>query len=279
VNPAYKAYSVSKVQDSTRSVIGDKEQRLLEIALQLETFTPRDFVEKGFAKDRKDAWWWINVVGIKRLKVIRRVAPGLYAVVRSAALKLLQRPVKRISEGIKRSRKLKTDGGSRRSMGTGSCVAVGVGFGGVLGYGGVWVDNGRYYDVWGGFRRQGRRGLWSLGVFDCAERVVYFEAAHVVTNLVFDGVVVVYTNVEDFERFGKPAARVEWRPPSGFVRRGGVSAVFRRSLEEFVGAFRALWVVLVENLGWRRVVELLRWLVFELRRRGFGGVLDGVCVG
>jgi hypothetical protein len=154
VNPAYKAYSVSKVQDSTsKSSIGDKEQKLLEIALQLETFTPRDLIEKGFAKNRKDAWWWINVVGIKRLKAIRRVAPGLYAVVRSAALKLLQRPVKRISEGIKRSRKLKTDGGSRRSMGTGSCVAAagvvgGVGFcGGVLGYGGLWVDNGRFWDV------------------------------------------------------------------------------------------------------------------------------------
>jgi len=274
---AFKAYPASQAQDSTKDVIGDKEQRLLEIALQLERFTPRDLIEKGFARDRKDAWWWINVVGIKRLKAIRRVAPGLYTVVREVALKLLQKPVKRISEGIKRRRYLKTNGGSRHSMGTRSCVSVSVSVGcGVVGYGGLWVDNGRFFDVWGGFRRQGRGGLWSFGVFECAERVVYFEVAHVVTSLVLDGVVVVYSNVGDFGRFGC-AARVEWRPPSGFVKKRGVSATLRRSLEEFVRAFKALWVVLVNSLSRRQVAELFRWQLSVLKRYGLVDVVVDVC--
>jgi hypothetical protein len=261
--------SFSEVQELS---IGDKTQMILEAALKLEVFTPKDLVDAGICRDSKDAWWWVNRLA-KRYGVFRKIRYRFYTVVRDAALKLLQRPVKRISEGIRRS---KANGGSRTVMGTRSFVAVS----GFPGYGGLWIDNGRYY-VSGVLRsiRQGRGVLWSLGVFGEACRVVYFEVAHAVTNVVLDGVVVVYSNAEDFSRFGCGCVRVEWRPPSGFVRRGGVSGVFRRSLDEFVKAFMSLWVVLLENLGWRRVVGLFRWLVFELRRRGFGWVLDGVCVG
>jgi len=277
VNLGYKSYPVSEVQDSTKDVIGDKEQKLLEIALQLERFTPRDLIEKGFARDRKDAWWWINVVGIRKLKAIRRIAPGLYTVIRERAVKLLQKPVKHISEGIKRRRYLKANGGSRQRTATRSCVGS-VCVGGVVGYGGLFVDNGRYFDVWGGFRRQGRGVLWSFGVFSEAERVVYFEVSHVVTSVVLDGVVVVYSNVEDFERFGGAVARVEWRPPSGFVKRRGVGATLRKSLEEFVKAFRALWVVLVNSVSKRQVLELLRWQLSVLKRYGLEEIVPLLCL-
>jgi hypothetical protein len=275
--------SFSEVQEL--SSIGDKTQRILEVAIRLEMFTPKDLVDAGVCKDSKEAWWWINRLA-KKYGIFRKVRHRFYYVVREIALKLLQKPVKRISEGIKRRKALKTDRGSRKTMGTrscvsavaGFCVSCGCGVGGVVGYGGLWVDNGRYY-VSGVFKpiRQGRGRLWSLGVFSEAERVVYFEATHVVTNLVLDGVVVVYTNVEDFGRFGAVATRVEWRPPSGFVKRRGVAATLRKSLEEYVKAFKALWVVLVNNLSRERVAELLRWQLATLKRCGLAGVVAGAC--
>jgi hypothetical protein len=148
-----------------------------------------------------------------------------------------------------------------------------------LGYGGLFVDNGRYY-VSNVARpvQQGRGVLWSLGVFSEAERVVYFEATHVVTNLVLDGVVVVYSNVEDFGRFGNVGVRVEWRPPSGFVRRGGVGSVLRKALEEYVKAFKALWVVLISNLSGKQVAELLRWQLAMLKRFGLRDIVTDVCL-
>jgi len=283
--------SASQVQDTaSKEILGDREQRFLELILQLERFTPRDLIEKGFAKDRKEAWWWINIVGIKRLGVVMKLGRGLYAVIREKALKLIQKPVKRISEGIKRRRIVKTDGGSRQRMGTRSCLFVegvagsvglfvGCGVGGVLGYAGLWIDNGRFYDVWGRLHRQGRRVLWSLGVFENAERVVYFEATHVVTNVVLDGVVVVYTNVEDFERFGGASARVEWRPPSGFVKRRGVAATLRKALEEYVKAFKALWIVLINNLSKKQVLQLLKWQLSTLKRYGLESLAPMICFG
>jgi len=278
---ASKFISVSFSEVQELSSIGDKTQRILEIAVKLEIFTPKDLVDAGVCKDSKEAWWWINRLA-KKYGVFRKVRHRFYYVVREIALKLLQKPAKRISEGIKRRKALKTDRGSRKTMGTGSFVSAGVvggvGVGGVVGYAGLWVDNGRYYAPYVSKPvRQGRGVLWSLGMFSEAECVVYFEVAHVVTNLVFDGVVVVYTNVEDFERFGTVATRVEWRPPSGFVKKRGVSAALRKSLEEYVKAFKALWIVLINNLSKKQIAELLRWQLAVVKRYGLADVVVGVC--
>ena len=266
--------SVSASQVQELSSIGDKTQRILEVAIRLEIFTPKDLVDAGVCKDSKEAWWWINRLA-KKYGVFKKVRHGFYAVVREVAQKLLQKPVKRISEGIKRKKDLKTDGGSRKAMGTRALLS-GVS---VVGYGGLWIDNARYFDVWGVFRQLPRVVLGSLGMFSEAERVVYFEATHVVTNAVLDGVIVIYSNVEDFERFGSASVRVEWRPPSGFVKRRGVAATLRKALEEYVKAFKALWIVLINNLSKKQVLQLLKWQLSTLKRYGLESLAPMICFG
>ena len=71
---------------------------------------------------------------------------------------------------------------------------------------------------------------------------------------------VVYSNVEDFGRFGCPAVRVEFRPPSGFVRRNGVGSTLRFAKFQFVNAFKALAVVLKNVLSGDELLSVSRWL-------------------
>jgi hypothetical protein len=90
--------------------------------------------------------------------------------------------------------------------------------------------------------------------------VTYSEVTHAVGGTVLDGVVVVYTNAEDFRRFGTGAVRVEYRPPSGYVRRRGLASTLLLAREELVKAFRALAVVLGEVLPGRKLAGLYSWL-------------------
>jgi hypothetical protein len=140
---------------------------------------------------------------------------------------------------------------------------VGVGFGGVscgggFGYVGVFFDNVRWVGFGGGLCQLGRGGLLSYG--GLPDNVRYLEVAHVVGGGVLDGVVVVYSNVEDFCRFGGASVRVEWRPPKGFVRRNGVAGTVHYAKYEFVKAFKSLAVVLKEVLSPKELSKLFNWL-------------------
>jgi hypothetical protein len=48
-------------------------------------------------------------------------------------------------------------------------------------------------------------------------------------------------------------------------------------LEEFVKAFKSLWVVLVNNVSRRVLAELLRWQLSVLGRCGLRDVAVGIC--
>jgi hypothetical protein len=128
------------------------------------------------------------------------------------------------------------------------------------GYLGLYLDNVRWYGLDGGWHQLPRSALLRPGGLDPEWLVAYSEVTHVVGNLVLDGVVVVYTNTEDLGRFGAGAVRVEYRPPSGYVRRSGLASTLLLAKYELVKAFRALAVVLREQLAPRRLLELYTWL-------------------
>jgi hypothetical protein len=129
-----------------------------------------------------------------------------------------------------------------------------------LGYLGLFLDNVRGWGC-GRYRQLGRSELLKLGDLDLffSNSVRYFEVCHVVSDVVLDGVVVVYTNVEDFSRFGSGCVRVEWRPPRNFVKRQGLGAL-RKGLLELVEAFRAIAVVLGRCLSLGELSKLYAWL-------------------
>ena len=127
-------------------------------------------------------------------------------------------------------------------------------------YLGLFLDNLRWFGLDGRWHQLPRSGLLGLGGLDPEWSVAYSEVAHVVGNLVLDGVVVVYTNAEDFRRFGAGAVRVEYRPPSGYVRRRGLASTLLLAKYELVKAFKALAVVLGEVLSARKLLELYSWI-------------------
>jgi hypothetical protein len=136
------------------------------------------------------------------------------------------------------------------------------GFGGV-GYVGLYFDNVRWVGFDGRLHQLGRGGLLTYG--SLPDSVRYLEVTHVVSGDVLDGAVVIYTNVEDFSRFGKPSVRVEWRPPRGYVRRNGVALTVHYAKHELVKAFKSLAVVLKNVMTPRGLGELFNWLLWMWR--------------
>jgi len=76
------------------------------------------------------------------------------------------------------------------------------------------------------------------------ERVTYSEIGYRVFGGdpfdVLDGKIVIYSNVLDLRRFGKPSIRVEYRPPRNYVKRNGLVSTVRMSFYEMLKAWRAL---------------------------------------
>jgi hypothetical protein len=267
----------------TPSWVGDKLARILEHLLELTVVMPSWLKAMGFVKDRKEAY--VYVQRLVRLGVLEKTGRwGVYRVRHDVIIKLLQLPVRRISEGIGRARRrlqMLTDGGGVRRASPGGLVGLlgGGGCGGVVlpsfngvGYCGLFVDNVR--GVGGGLYSPyplGRVAL--LGVGDLRlfyGSVSYFEVAHVVGGVSVGGQVVVYSNPGDLGRFGG-CVRVEWRPPEGFVSRAGVVGTLQRSRVEFLRAWVALGVVLRFGLGLSRryLSSLYGWLG---RVWGLGGL-------
>ena len=121
-------------------------------------------------------------------------------------------------------------------------------------YGGVFFDNVRYR-VAGKPCRTRRDEVMRPEHLGVADSVSYLEVGHWVGGLAMDGVVVLYSNPEDGGR-----VRVEWRPPRGFVKGNGVASARRASARYLEVAFKAIAVVLREELPPRRLSRLFDWL-------------------
>jgi hypothetical protein len=242
------------------SWIGDRIAGILERLLELTVVMPSWLKAQGFVKDRKEAYVYIQRL-VKLGALERTEKHGVYKVKHDTVAKLLQLPVRRISEGLRRARQklqlLANGGGVRRASPGGLVVPRDVG------YVGLFVDNvrgvrgGVYCPYPGG--RGGLVEVRDLRLFYGS--VSYFEVCHVVGGVSLDGQVVVYSNPGDLLRFGE-CVRVEWRPPGGFVSSAGVVGTLRRSRVELLRAWVALSVVVGEGLGLsrRHLSSLYSWL-------------------
>jgi hypothetical protein len=264
----YKSY-VGEVLGSSVSSGGWVSDSTYEVLMYLQSFStvrPYDLVIAGYCKNSETAY--VYVQRLVKKGVLQRVGRGVYKVVHEVIQKLLKLPIRKISNGkkVRKSKQSVSNSGVRFSKGTRGlmCVGGGVGFnggvscGGGFGYVGLFFDNVRWVGFDGCLHQLGRDGLLSYG--GLPGNVRYFEVTHIVSGDVLDGVVVIYTNVEDFDRFKKPSTRVNWLPPSGFVKHNGVAPTVHYAKHEFVKAFKSLAVVLKEELSVRELNRLFSWL-------------------
>jgi len=246
----YISFTKSQLLDS-KVWIGDSQHRLLLFLRDLEEVRPRDLVPH-FCSSPKSAYVYVR--RLEKLGVLRRVARGVYRVVREVVEELLKLPVRRI--GAVRNRYGTTPRSSPFSLPSPTADPADPRR---LGYRGLFLDNLRWYGLDGAYRQLPRSRLVALRHLDPGWGVSYAEVCHLVSGAVLDGVVVVYTNAEDLGRLG-PSARVEYRPPSGYVRGNGVASLLLLAREELVKAFKALVLVLGESLARSRLAELLTWV-------------------
>jgi hypothetical protein len=236
----------------------------------LEELRPRDLVPH-FCSNPKSAYSVVR--RLEKLGVLRRVGCGVYRVVREVVRQLLRLPVRYIRGGARRSAARFADGttpaGPAPAYAQSSTSLLAVYRGptaadpataGRSSYLGLYLDNLRWYGLDGRWHQLPRSALLRSRDLDPESAVVYAEVAHAVGGTVLDGVVVVYTNAEDFSRFGTGAVRVEYRPPSGYVRRNGLASTLLLAREELVKAFKAMAVVLGEVLSRGRLFELYSWV-------------------
>ena len=110
---------------------------------------------------------------------------------------------------------------------------------------------------------RGRVLCWGdLGLFD---RLSYLEVQRLVDGVgVVDGMLAIYTNWEQEGR----GIRVEFRPPSGFVKRNGVEGSVRMFWEAVLAGLKAL----VSLLPYAPI-HVLRRFVAWLLGTGVGKVL------
>lgn len=272
----YKPYYGELLEVSSRKEwVSDIAYEILMYLQELETVRPYDLVIANFCKDSKTAYVYIQRL-IKK-GVLQKTGWGTYKVIHEAIKKLLKLPVRKVSTGKKEkkekvvrkpegTRGLEVGGGLGGGVGVGGVFGgslfVGGGFGS-LGYVGLYFDNVRWVGFDGRLHQLERGRLLAYG--QLPDGVRYFEVAHVVSGDVLDGVVVIYTNVEDFSRFGKPSVRVEWRPPSNYVRRNGVANAVHYGKHELVKAFKSLAVVLKNVMTPRELSGLFNWLLWVWR--------------
>jgi hypothetical protein len=262
---SFISFSKEHLLDSSKTGggwIGDYQHRLLLFLSDLEEVRPRDLVPH-FCSNPKSAYAVVR--RLERRGVLRRVGHGVYRVVKEVVRQLLRLPVRHIKGGARRSAARQTDGTTPANpasavLASSAPAYAGHASAGRPGYLGLYLDNVRWFGLDGRWHQLPRSGLLRLGGLDPEWVVAYSEVAHVVGGSVLDGVVVVYTNVEDFRRFGTSAVRVEYRPPSGYVGRRGLASTLLLAKEELVKAFRALAIVLGEVLPRKRLLGLYSWL-------------------
>jgi predicted transcriptional regulator len=259
-NAVYKPYGGSDKENS--EFLGDLEFQVLSY-----------YVNSGFVVDS------LTVIArsinadvrrvydaIKRLVLrgfLEKVRRGAYKITEAGRQAVMKLKVRKLS---KKSKEIKESQGKPQGTGGGlggGGVVLGGGLGGGVGWGGLFLDNVRWW-CGGRFYQLGRGWVLGLGDLVFAERVSYCEVGHWVDGLGLDGVVVVYSNVGD----GGGRVRVEWRPPSGFVARNGVASAVRYGGREFVKAFKALAVVVRESVPRRELERLFRWVEWVWFRGG-----------
>jgi hypothetical protein len=248
--------------------VSDLQYAMLSRIQGYHAFEPRQLVEWGFAKDKKVAY--VYAKKLERLGAIKRVKRGLYQVVHDVIAKLLQLPVRMIATGV-RLRKgagvskpagvlpldLFVPGSARSRVKSSKLVLLGPYL--RPKYLGLFLDNVRGFRC-GRYKQLGRDLLLKpcdLELF-VPNRVSYFEVCHLVGNVLVDGVVTVYTNSGDVDRFGA-SCRVEYRPPRDFVKDNG-PLTLRKGVVELSKAFRALAVVLRSCLRVDELRGLFSWL-------------------
>jgi hypothetical protein len=229
-------------------------------------FEPKLLVKWGFAKDEKCAY--VYTKRLERLGVIVRSKRGSYRVVHNVVERLLQLPIRMISTDV-RLRK-----GTRVSSPLGVLSLEGylpkvasskpsklILLGPYLRprYLGLFLDNIRGWSC-GRYKQLPRELLLKPRDLDLffSNKVSYFEVCHLVGNVLMDGCVVVYTNLEDLERFGA-SCRVEYRPLRDFVKDNGLFTL-RKGVVELSKAFRALAIVLRSCLPVDELKSLFSWL-------------------
>ena len=219
--------------------IGDLEYRVLEVLFGYRLFKPH-YIYKALGISPQKTH--VVLLRLMRRGIVERVSHGLYRVVVDLSKLLAKVKVRRLS--VRKTEDIRVS----------SCVPV---CSGCVGYLGLFFDDVRYY-VGGVFFRQPRGGLWSCWHVPSVDEFSYGEVCHLVGGLEVHGAVVVYSN---FREDGFDRVRVEFRPPSGFVRRNGLAGAVRFSIGNFVNAWRALCVVLREHLSNRLLGYLVNWLL------------------
>ena len=243
--------------------ISDVEEKLFTYLLSFEYIEPNYLVKDSFCKDRKSAYVYVRRLESKG--VLKKVKRGIYKVNHNTIYKLLHLPVKKVKTPFRKEEKTTKEPvrpvrqANDTRVGSVGFGVGGVGFGGGFGYLGLFFDNVRWLGFDGLFHQLGRSCLLGLSGLDLGFRTTYCEVTHVVGGGVVDGVVVIYSNVEDFSRFGRPVVRVEYRPPSGYVKRNGIASTLLYAKEELIKAFKSLVVVLKEVLSTDKLLELLNW--------------------
>ena len=230
---AYKSGHGAGVR--SKQYIGDTEYRVLTYLVEnrVARFKPSHLKVLGISTR------YANVL-VHRLvkKGLLLYQDGWYIPVLDKILSMLTLPIRKISEGLKRRRassgvrdsRVSTSSfvGGRGVRGDVSGGGLGLGLGsssGVVRYTvcstGVCFDNVRGY-TWGGVYVHGDRGR-VLSWFELSSfvSVSYAEVVVPLSRWV-SGWFVIYRD------------RIEWRPPSGFVKENGVSGTVRQAFIELI---------------------------------------------
>jgi len=242
--------------------LGPQEYRVLKTILDLgiTKFSPKEIrVELGI--DRRNLHHILQRLTLRG--ILKKIGRGLYQVVADLAQILGFAKIRDVNGKTSKVNSDKASGSQRQPNGTRIFVGVG-GFAGSFG-GSVelffdnvrgYVSSGRYV---GGDRNR-TLGWWQVN--SLFGSVSYAEVGWRVFGNdpyggVLDGVVVIYTNVQDLKRFGKPSVRVEYRPPGGYVKRNGLGSAVRLSFYELLKAWVALTKALLhvasQNVGYLKL--------------------------
>jgi len=244
-NPAYGGANDTAIQVVQRANwLGPQEYRVLKTILDLgiTKFSPKEIrVELGI--DRRNLYHILQRLTLRG--ILKKIGRGLYQVVADLAQILGFAKIRDVN-GKSNSGKINSDkasGSQRQPNGTRIFVGGGGNNGGVSVE--LFFDNVRGYSLGGGYKGGDRGGTLSWWqVSSLYERVSYAEVGWRVFGGdpfgVLDGVVVVYSNVSDLRRFGKPSVRVEYRPPGNYVKRNGLGSAVRLGFYELLKAWVAL---------------------------------------
>jgi len=278
-NIVYKANSAyGGANDTAIHVVnwfGPQEYRVLKTILDLgiTKFSPKE-IRAELGIDRRNLYHILQRLTLRG--ILKKIGRGLYQVVADLAQILGFAKIRDVN-GKSNSGKVNSDkasGSQRQPNGTRIFVGGGGNGGGLSNSVELYFDNVRGYRLEpyvdedinvrtrlryvGGDR--GRTLSW-WEVNSLYERITYSEIGYRVFGNdpfgVLDGVVVIYTNINDIRKYGRPSIRVEYRPEKGYVKRNGLASTVKLSFHELLKAWvaltRALLYVALQNVGYLKL--------------------------